>query len=407
MRVRLSFTGRDQSQRASSLPPSNQRGTPMPDRRRFLRNASLLAVAGSFHLTGRAQSSVAQSGKEGTLGETAYRNGILAGSAVNVRALRSSVAYADLIRTQCRIVVAENEMKFGSMRPGPGAYFFDDADYLFHFAEQNHIQVRGHNFMWHRQIPKWFDGYATPANAAKILVDHIEHVGGRYAGRVHSWDVANELIHPPDQLPGGMRNAPWYKLLGMEGVDLAYRTARRVDPKALLCYNDYGIEGEGPDQAAKRAAILNFLRVLKQRNVPIDALGIQGHIAAGPKHVYGPGLTRFMAEVQQMGLKLLITEMDVNDRDLEAEHETRDKEVAAVYANFLKTSLANRDVIAVLTWGLTDKYTWLNGEESRADHLPERCLPFDDAFHPVLAFDAELKALREAPSRPLIAASHT
>lgn len=377
----------------------------MPDRRRFLRNASLLAVAGSFHLTGNAQQIGEQDHKDGTLGETAFRNGILAGSAVSVRALRASTAYTDLIRTQCRIVVAENEMKFGSLRPGPDTYFFDDADYLFRFAEQNHMLVRGHNFMWHRQLSRWFEGYATPANAAKILVEHIEHVGGRYAGRVHSWDVANELIHPPDNLPGGMRNAPWFRLLGMDGVDLAYRTARRVDPKALLCYNDYGIEGEAPDQAAKRAAILDFLRGLQQRKVPIDAVGIQGHIAAGPKHVYGPGLTRFMAEVQSMGLKLLITEMDVNDRDIEAAIEPRDKAVAAVYGNFLNTTLANKDVIAVLTWGLTDKYTWLNGEESRPDHVPERCLPFDDVFQPVPAFYAEVRSLREAPRRGVAAES--
>ncbi|MGI4855043.1 MAG: endo-1,4-beta-xylanase [Janthinobacterium lividum] len=376
----------------------------MSDRRRFLRDASLLALATSFHLPGKAQQVAKETLKDGSIGETAVSNGILAGSAVSVRALQSSVAYADLVRSQCRIIVAENEMKFGSLRPGPDTYFFDDADYLFHFAEQNHILVRGHNFMWHRQLSKWFDGYATTANASKILVDHIEHVGGRYAGRVHSWDVANELIHPPDHLAGGMRDAPWFRLLGMDGVDLAYRTARRVDPNAMLCYNDYGIEGEGPDQAAKRAAILDFLRGLQHRKVPIDALGIQGHIAAGPKHSYGQSLTRFMADVQSMGLKLLVTELDVNDRDVEAATVQRDKTVAAVYANFLKTVVSSKDVVAVLTWGLTDKYTWLNGEDSRPDHLPERCLPFDENFHPVDAFAAEIQALREAPSRPLVRA---
>jgi endo-1,4-beta-xylanase len=136
--------------------------------------------------------------------------------------------------------------------------------------------------------------------------------------------------------------------------------------------------------------------------VPIDAMGIQGHISAGPSHEYGPGLTRFMAEVQRMGLKLLISEMDVNDRALPPLEVLRDRDVAATYASFLKITLANTDIVALLTWGLTDKYTWLNGEDSRSDHLPERCLPFDATLHPVLAFDAEVQALLQAPSRALV-----
>jgi endo-1,4-beta-xylanase len=42
----------------------------------------------------------------------------------------------------------------------------------------------------------------------------------------------------------------------------------------------------------------------------------------------------------------------------------------------------------VLTWGITDAHTWLNGEDARKDHLPERCLPFDAELKPVEAFFA-------------------
>jgi endo-1,4-beta-xylanase len=51
--------------------------------------------------------------------------------------------------------------------------------------------------------------------------------------------------------------------------------------------------------------------------------------------------------------------------------------VADTYGSYLKTVLVDPAVIAVLTWGITDKYTWLNGEDSRKDGLPERPLPFD------------------------------
>ncbi len=334
-----------------------------------------------------------------TLREAAEQRGLLVGTAVAVPMLRRDPAYADLVKQQANIVVAENSMKFGPLRPAPDKFFFDEADALFAFAEANGIKVRGHNFVWHRQLPRWFDGYATKNNAESILTNHIETVGGRYAGRVHSWDVVNEAIQVSDGMPDGLRNSPWYKLLGPGYIDTAYRTARKVDPKALLCYNDYDIESDAPQQAAKRAALLKLVRGMQARNVPIDAVGIQSHIKASEKQVYGAGLEQFMHEVQSLGLKILLTEMDVNDRALPSDIPTRDKAVGEVYAHYLKLTLANPDTIALLTWGITDRYTWLNGEDSRADKLPERALPFDADLRPTPAYVAEVEAVRGAAAR--------
>ncbi len=300
------------------------------------------------------------------------------------------------------ILVAESEMKFGPLRPTPTTFFFDDADTIVHFAEQNNMKMRGHNFVWHRQLPSWFATYVTPANAEQVLVNHIETVGGRYKGRIHSWDVVNEAIQVSDDLPGGMRNSPWQKVLP-NYIDIAFRTARRVDPHALLTYNDYGIEAEDPASSAKRAAVLALVRGMQQRGVPIDAVGIQSHITAGPKpdgsHTYGPALAQFIKDVQSLGLKIMLTEMDVNDRDLPSDIPTRDKAVADTYTQYLNLTLANPAVLALLTWGITDRSTWLNHEGARKDGLPERCLPFDPDLKPTPAFFAELTALKSAPPR--------
>lgn len=380
------------------------------DRRSFIAgaavtaSAAMLGLAGCRH-TGRAAVTSAASAAPDllqTLAAAGRQRGLLVGSAVDVKALRASPEYAQLIRQQCSIVVGENVMKFGPMRPAPDTYFFEDADYLVDFAVHAGIQVRGHNFVWHRQLPAWFEGYATKANAERLLVEHIERVGGRYRGRIQSWDVCNEVIHLPDGQANGLRDAPWYRLLGPGYIDLAYRTARRVDPHALLCYNDYDIESEAPAQAAKRTAVLAMLRGMKQRGVPIDAMGIQGHISAGPGHKYGAGLTAFLNEVNAMDLKLFISEMDVNDRALPPANDARDRDVATRYKQFLDVGLANEGVFALLTWGLTDRYTWLNGEDSREDHLPERCLPFDAELKPTASFFAELDAIRQAPMRKIL-----
>lgn len=381
-------------------------------RRTFVRNASLtsaLAAVSSSGLVRAAQMPAAQdparTGIPGpvtlpaglpTLREAAEQRGLLVGTAVAAQPLRHDAAYGELVKQQANIVVAENAMKFGPLRPAPDKFFFEDADALFAFAEPNGIKVRGHNFVWHRQLPPWFSSYATRTNAAALLTNHIETVGGRYAGRIHSWDVVNEAIHVEDKLPGGLRNAPWFQLLGPEYIDLAFHTARKVDPKAILCYNDYGIENESPGDSAKRSAVLDLLRGMQRRGVPLDGVGVQSHIAAGGKQVYGPGLEQFLREVHGMGLKILLTEMDVNDRALPADPQARDQAVAATYGSYLKDTLAMPGVVALLTWGITDRYTWLNGEDSRADKQPERALPFDRELRPKAAYVAEVTAVRGA-----------
>jgi endo-1,4-beta-xylanase len=373
-------------------------------RRRFVVQGSALGAVAAMGAAGRL---TAQTSGVSIRAAGAGR-GILAGCAVNVRALRTDAAYKALVKAQAGIVVAESSFKFGPLRPTPTTFFFDNADYLAAFAEENGMKLRGHNFVWHRQLPKWFDSYVTPENAKQVLVEHIETVGGRYAGKIQSWDVVNEAIQLSDGLPGGFRNSPWQKVLGGSGplpeyIEVAYRTARRVDPKALLVYNDYGIEGEDEGSEKKRAAVMGLLREMQKQGVPVDALGVQSHISAANKDgstpVYGKGLVKMIAEARKMGLKVLVTEMDVNDRYLAPAVGPRDAAVAKMYGSYLRTVLADEAVIAVLTWGITDKYTWLDGEDARADGLPERPLPFDAEMQPVPAFAAEVGALQDAPMR--------
>jgi endo-1,4-beta-xylanase len=322
----------------------------------------------------------------GSLKEHAAARGFLFGCAVNTRALASDQAYANLVREQSNIIVAENAMKWGPLRPTMDTYKFDDADALVAFAERNKIKVRGHNLCWHRQLPAWFQAQATTTNARSLLASHIEQVAGRYAGRMHSWDVVNEAILPTDGRADGLRDSPWLRLIGDDYIELAFQTARNADPQALLTYNDYGMEGEGAASERKREDVLILLRRLKARHVPVDAVGIQSHITAG--HTYGPGLLRFMAEARGMDLQVFLTEMDVNDREWPADDNVRDAAVAEAYGGYLDQTLRDPSVRAVLTWGITDRWTWLNGENSRKDKLPERCLPFDAQGAPVKAFFA-------------------
>jgi endo-1,4-beta-xylanase len=369
-------------------------------RRRFVEGAAAVGVVAAVGEGRGLGQAAASEGSGMSLRDAGAGRGLLVGCAVAVWALNRDAAYKDLVKGQAGIVVGENEFKFASLRPSATEFNFKAADELAEFAAANGMKLRGHNFVWHRQIPGWFEGYVTPANAEEVLVKHIETVGGRYAGKIHSWDVVNEAVLVEDGLPGGMRkDSAWQKVLpgeefGVGGntvpkyVEVAFRTARRVDPKALLCYNDYGIEGEDAGSEKKRKAVLGLLRGMQAKGIPVDGLGVQSHISAGGKAVYGAGLMKMIAEARTMGLKVLVTEMDVNDRALGPEIPLRDKAVAEVYGSYLKMVLGDPAVIAVLTWGITDKYTWLNGEDARADKVKERPLPFDAEMKAKLAVGA-------------------
>ncbi len=369
------------------------------DRRRFLGTAGLAGLAGCArhrvaNPPNRLPPTVQVSVLHGVDGENSLKahaeaRGIAYGCAVNVGLLGKDEAYTALVKQQAGILVAENAMKWAPMRPAPDQFNFSAADKLVAFAAENGMRLRGHNLCWHRQLPGWFEGFATKENAATLLTSHIETVMTRYKGKFQSWDVVNEAVQPPDGLPDGLRDGPWYKLLGPGFIELAFKTARAADPGAKLTYNDYGIEGEDEGSAKKRAAVLELVKGLHAKGL-IDAVGVQSHVSAGGG--YGSGLAGLLDAVSAMGLEIYVTEMDVNDRRLGPEDALRDRAVAATYREYLDLVLKNAAVKDVLTWGITDKYTWLNGEDARADHLPERCLPFDAELEPVAAFYAMLDA---------------
>ncbi len=313
---------------------------------------------------------------------------MLFGFAVNTQKLRDDAAYRALVEQQCSIIVAENAMKWQALRPAIDQFSFADADALVEFAASRHIRLRGHNLCWHEALPEWFAKQVTAVNARQLLRDHIRTVAGRYAGRMHSWDVVNEAIDVKDGRPDGLRNTPWLQLIGTDYIEMAFRVARDADPSALLTYNEYGIEQETQDAAMKRAAVLLMLRRLKQRNVPLDAVGIQSHLQA--QSAYGTGLQRFVRDCREIGLEVFLTEMDVNDRTLPSDIATRDITVARLYRSYLDLLLPERNVTAVLTWGVSDAGTWLNNGKDRAreDGLPQRPLLFDDHLRAKPAFVA-------------------
>jgi len=326
-----------------------------------------------------------------------------AGEQAGERAGEGHDPYTRTVIEQAGILVAENSMKWSRLRPTPTTFDFAPADKLFEFAGRYGQLVRGHNLCWHEQLPPWFATTATKENAESLLVQHIQAVAGRYAGRVHSWDVVNEAIHVPDGRSDGLLKSPWLALLGPEYIELAFATAAKADPQAKLTYNDYDIELDTEEHVAKRAQVLLLVRRLHARGIPIQAVGIQSHLqASGPRP--GAGVLSLIREAAKMGLEVYITEMDVNSHALPGSADLQDAAVADVYKQYLNLVLPEPNVKALLTWGITDAHTWLNQSKQpwalRSDGARQRPLPFDDSYEPTPAFFA-MRGAVDSARRPL------
>uniref|UniRef100_UPI0035CB3489 endo-1,4-beta-xylanase n=1 Tax=uncultured Sphingomonas sp. TaxID=158754 RepID=UPI0035CB3489 len=317
-------------------------------------------------------------------------------------------AYRALIAAQCGLIVPENEMKWGVLRPSADRFDFAPADRLVAWASAHGLGVRGHNLLWQhsRWTPDWLTAHdfgAQPRVAgARMLTEHVTRVAGRYAGVVRSFDVVNEAI---DEKTGLLRETNLSRAIGgtVETIALAFHAARAAAPHAQLVYNDY--MSWDARSATHRAAVLELLATLKAKGVPVDALGIQGHLGTGDAGAatslerQDGEWRRFLDSVTGMGLALLVTEFDVNDKGLPADRVVRDRAVADLARAFLDVTLSYPQVDTLMCWGLADRYSWLQGTSPRGDNLPKRPLPYDVALREKPLRGAIAAALRAMPHR--------
>jgi hypothetical protein len=167
---------------------------------------------------------------------------------------------------------------------------------------------------------------ATAKDATVALERHIGTLVSRYRGKIWAWDVLNEPIEPKDGIDNGYRNSIWFRLLGIDHVDLAFRLARAADAATPLCLNEYGFEYTTAISRRRRHDILALLRKLRERNTPVDVFGLQSHLD-GHQTFDRKELTAFLNSVVELGYRLMITELDVNDVQLRGSDAERDAAV--------------------------------------------------------------------------------
>ncbi|MDR0464464.1 MAG: endo-1,4-beta-xylanase [Treponema sp.] len=304
--------------------------------------------------------------------KTIYKNDFLVGNII-------TPAYMDgdnfsLLKKHFNSVTCENDMKPERLAPANkgGEYRWTEADRMVNKSRENGMQVHGHVLVWHSQSRAWFTA-GTPEEARENMINHINSVLNHFKGRVVSWDVVNEamgdnITDPSDWRSCLRTNSGWYRTLGPDFIELAFRTAREADPNIILYYNDYGLNNRN-----KAAAVRNMVKEINDkykaegntRNL-IDGIGMQGH--------YGLWLNvndvRSSLELfKGIGVEISITELDVESRQTNSSEwgvnrnsvmpEQQAQAQANLYAALFRLFREYRDqIVRVTFWGMDDKNSW-------------------------------------------------
>lgn len=235
----------------------------------------------------------------------AFRTGTAVTPAITSGADKAS---QDIVINHFNSITVENVMKAALINPEPGVFNFKPADDFVAFGEKHNMFIIGHTLVWHNQCPAWFFTNAQGKPNSKEeqierLRSHIQTVAGRYAGRVHAWDVVNEVIDED----GNYRPTTWVNAFGNGDtlVKYAFKFAAQYAPNTELYYNDFNAW-----RPSKRDGIVRLVKMLQKEGIRIDGVGIQGHWGLNyPKTKY---IEDAIDAYAACNVKVMITELDVD-----------------------------------------------------------------------------------------------
>jgi endo-1,4-beta-xylanase len=285
--------------------------------------------------------------------------------------------YLDILKTHFNTVTAENEMKPDSLasRVKPGEYNFGSADRIVDEALDYGMTVHGHTLVWHKQTPAWMTT-GTQAQVKTNMVNYIKAVLAHYKGKVISWDVVNEAILErinPDEQDSNWKNqlredSPWFKALGADYIELAFRTARAADPDIELYYNDYNLDNQR--KARVTAAMIKEINDKykaegNKRNL-IDGVGMQAHYGTSTT---ASNVRSSIEKFIDIGIKIAISELDVEIKSVGSGSSGAGKNYtvnnveqriqALSYAQLFNIFMEYKDHITRVTmWGIDDEFSW-------------------------------------------------
>jgi endo-1,4-beta-xylanase len=317
------------------------------------------------------------------------------GVAINPSLLLDNKKYKDLILKEHNSLTTENAMKWATIHPSENVYSYGGSDYIVDFAMENKMRAHGHTLLWHAYNPAWLNNYKGDSAAFEgLMKNHIKEVAGHFKGKLAGWDVVNEAFTDGGALRRGLSTdgSIWATKLGDDYIARAFQYAAEADPNALLFYNDYGQEYS----KSKLNSILAMVKDLQKRKIPIHGIGLQFHISIKADIA---GIENALKEVAATGLKIHISELDVNFSNFqkdatitfsEANSQAQKKMYKQVMLSYRKLVPVAQQY-GITCWNVGDADSWLRS----AIQSNEWPLPFDDYYQRKPAYFGIIEGLKE------------
>jgi endo-1,4-beta-xylanase len=364
----------------------------------MIRRRDFLATTASLPMIGSTASDVP------TLRDLAAARNIVFGTEVTLDDIASDPVYAALVARECAIITPGIEAKWGYIEPTDGAFRFGPMDALAGFARGAGLRLHMHNLIWAVGLPNWTLQALQQGRGPSIIERHAKIVAGRYKDLTDSWDVVNEPVDPrwPSD-EDGICLTPWRQALGVQFISIALSALHSEVPAARMLINDDDLEYEAPYCEHKRATYLRLIENWLKGGAKLNGFGLEAHLKPWLP-MADKAYRRFLHELAEFGLKLYVTELDVCDRTLNADIAVRDGAVADLTRRYLDLVLDEPSVCTVMTWGLSDRTSWMLRDPVayRLDGLQPRPSPYDSHLNAKPMREAIAAAFRGARSRPPI-----
>jgi endo-1,4-beta-xylanase len=341
---------------------------------------------------------------EDSLSATFSRNNLYFGTAVRIEAVVGNPDFHDLLVRECEQFTPEIALKWAAVERSPGSFNFTSMDALTNFALANKKRLCGHTLVWHKSVPQWAPSLLLEKDGWKYMQRYFQAALSRYGHAIAQWDVINEPIETGYRMDG-LRNSLFLQAFGVDYIARALWEARQLAPQAKLMINEFGLEYDLRVEHDRRYHFVKLLERLKGAGVPLDGVGLQAHLDLSKGTLSADVLGRFLKEIADLGLFIVISELDVKEHEYILPVEQRDGRVADEAKRYLDIALGQPAVRGLTTWGLSDRHSWLqvtqddlarypNAWKDGSTPGPNRGLPFDYALRPKPMYRAIAEAAR-------------
>lgn len=308
-----------------------------------------------------------ENGENLTVSQLAKERNLTIGSAFYYRNGFDHKKYEEEFLNNFNSLTPEDGIIFKLIKPSKDEWNFDVPDRLIEFAYNNGLSAKGQHLIWHHYhdngylLPDWLlNGKFSKDELKTIMKEFIQttmiYYKEKYPGTIKWWSVVNEIVS--NSYPGQYMDSFWYRNLGEEYIDLAFKYAKEADSEAKLYYNDYYIEGVS-EMMYKADFSYKIVKGLVEREIPIDGVGLQCHFTLENF----PGKKRMEKVIKRftdLGLEVYLTEIDIK-----IENGITDKKLekqADYYRELMEIVLDNQPGSTITTWGFNDGQTYV-GED--------------------------------------------